>query len=103
MEDVFLGYMQTNCNGKKNAVKARYLQMAFNINGRAVRRIVNRLRQQGHPICSGNEGYWYSTDKAEIEATIGRMVSTANTLDEAIKGLVLHLNDFETFGEEEVF
>ena len=52
-------YLQEFHRGKEKAVFSRELQHIFHIDGRNVRRNIAKLRQEGYPICSDENGYYY--------------------------------------------
>ena len=58
IDSIFLFYMQQAARGKENAVTQKELSALFSIKGPEVREVVNRLRSEGYPICSGNRGYF---------------------------------------------
>jgi len=84
--------------GKEEAVSSRYLQSRFCISSRTVRKLVNQLRNDGNPICSGDEGYYYAADRKELLTSIGQMTSRIKEIAKAKRGLVKAL---EHFPEEE--
>ena len=40
------------------------------MNGRNLRRKINRLRQDGVPICSDRSGYYFAANQEEVNATV---------------------------------
>jgi hypothetical protein len=50
-------------------VKKRWLALVLHIPTREVEAQIEAARKSGVPICSDSEGYWYSEDPDEIEAT----------------------------------
>lgn len=69
------------------AVKSRELGTLFNLTNRGVRNLVSKLRQDGVPVCSSNNGYWYSEDEADITRTIKRLADQVLNMRLAIDGL----------------
>lgn len=69
------------------AVKSREIGEIFNLSNREVRNLVSKLRQDGVPICSSNNGYWYSEDEADITRTIKRLADQVLNMRLAIDGL----------------
>ena len=63
-------FLSTKCIGKKNAVKSSVLESMFQLKGSEVRKIINRIRCNGQPICSGSTGYYYASTEADIRKTI---------------------------------
>lgn len=81
-------YLQEHHSTEENAVKSRDLCIIFNlIDNRHVRNIVTSLRQEGVPICSSSNGYWYSQDPADVKKTIRRMEGQVNNMNISIEGL----------------
>lgn len=64
--DVIENFLSTKCIGKKNAVKISVLESMFQLKGSEVRKIINRIRCNGQPICSGSTGYYYASTEADI-------------------------------------
>lgn len=56
---------------------------------RAVRKMVENLRERGEPICFCNKGYYYSQDPDEIERTIKQLLSQASGQLRTAKNLKL--------------
>lgn len=59
-----------------------------------VRKVVNQLRNDGNPICSGDNGYYYAADRKELLASIGQMTSRIREIAKAKRGLVKALEHF---------
>lgn len=73
IEDSVLAYIKN-----REFTKVREINQYFQIGDeRTVRKIVERLREQGEPICRSNQGYYYSQDPTEIERTISQLLSQA--------------------------
>ncbi len=94
MEHDFLIYMKEYHTGKEKAVSSAYLQSRFCISSRTVRKLVNQLRNDGNPICSGDNGYYYASDRKELLASIGQMTSRIREIAKAKRGLVKALEHF---------
>lgn len=75
----------TNSDRKLNS---QYLETEFNISGAEVRAIINVLRRSGKPICSDQDGYWFSEDITEIRSTIDQLKGRICGMSAAITGLV---------------
>ncbi|MFZ3032286.1 MAG: hypothetical protein WA082_04575 [Candidatus Moraniibacteriota bacterium] len=60
--------------------------------GAGLRDVVNSLRQQGEPICSGLVGYWYAADIDELEQNINALDGRALKIMSATKGMRETLN-----------
>ena len=94
MEHDFLIYMKVYHTGISKAVPSAYLQSRFCISSRTVRKLVNQLRNDGNPICSGDEGYYYAADRKELLASIGQMTSRIKEIAKAKRGLIKALECF---------
>ena len=65
----FEKYMKNEHAGRENAIKSKALESIFRCKGKEIRHMVNELRCLGVPICSCNEGYFYSTNASDIRDT----------------------------------
>ena len=74
--------------GEANAIHCRELQNIFCLDGRTVRRKINRLRQEGIPICSNQHGYYYADTQAEISETVDRLNAIVMKITNARTGLL---------------
>lgn len=66
--------------GQEKAVHSYELERLFNLDGRALRTIIYRLRREGHPICSSQNGYYYAKNRAELDQTVRRLMSMSDNL-----------------------
>ena len=80
-------YLKDRYNSEGDAIPAGTLASVFNTDRRGIRNIVNFLRCSGKPICSSNNGYWYSSDPADIQKTIAIMSAKLTGIQKAITGL----------------
>jgi len=94
VEHDFLVYIKDCHIGKEKAVSSAYLQSRFSISSRTVRKLVNGLRNDGIPICSDENGYYYATDQEELLYSIYQMTSRIKAIAKAKNGLVKALNHF---------
>lgn len=94
MEYDFLTHIKEYHQGKEKAVSSAYLQKKFSISSRTVRKIVNQLRNDGNPICSDENGYYYATDKDEVLNSVYQMNSRIKEIAKAKNGLVKSLGKF---------
>lgn len=62
----FLEHLKNYHNGQSNAVISKELELKFGVKNREVRLIVNSLRNDGYPICSNGNGYYYARDETEV-------------------------------------
>ena len=78
---------QFHC-GKEKAVFSRELQFIFRIDGRNIRRNVAKLRKEGCPICSDENGYYYAQTQNDINHTVGRLNDLVTSVSNARTGLL---------------
>ena len=90
----FERYMKTEHSGEQNAVVSKEIERRFNIKGSEVRALVNELRCQGVPICSNSKGYFYATNRDEVESTVNHLNSRIGKIVEARNGMKNILNQF---------
>ena len=60
-------YLKKHHSGKETAVFSRELERLFSLDGRALRRIIHSLRQDGHPICGDVHGYYFAENSGNQE------------------------------------
>lgn len=94
MNQDFLSYIKESHRGKEKAVSSAYLQNRFSISSRSVRKLVNGLRNDGNPICSDENGYYYATDQKELLYSIYQMSSRIKAIAKAKNGLVKAMSHF---------
>lgn len=94
MRDRFLEYLKENHQGRERAVSSSCLQKRLSISSRTIRKIVNQLRNDGVPICSDENGYYYAGDRDEVLNSIYQMTSRIREIARAKNGLVRSLNRF---------
>ena len=58
------------------------------VKGTELRRAVNRLRCDGHPICSDATGYFYAARQSEVRATVAQLTGRISKIAAATKGLL---------------
>lgn len=63
--------------------------------GRALRDIINSLRQESEPIISSNDGYYYSNDKTDVELYVKSLKQRIDSITKAYKGLNRWLDEYE--------
>ena len=74
--------------GQENAASSKEMEAAFHIKGRELRRAVNQLRCDGHPICSDATGYFYAARRSEIKATVAQLTGRISKIAAAKNGLL---------------
>ena len=83
-------YLKEYHTGSSKSIHSRELQRLFQIDGRNLRRKINRLRQDGVPICSDNTGYYYAETQNEIRDTVFRLNELSTKICRAKDGLISH-------------
>ncbi len=91
-----LAYLKGACSGRRYTVKGAELEQVLHLSGTDLRKLVNRLCQDGVPICSSRNGYFYARTAGEIYTTILQLQAMVRGLEAAIRGLESAL---EYFGE----
>ena len=81
-------YLKQYHTGGERAVYSRELQRLFSIDRRGLRRKINSLRQEGHPICSDERGYYYADSQEEINGTVCRLNQMVTKVSNARTGLL---------------
>jgi hypothetical protein len=59
----------------------------FDLGEVELRSVVNQLRRNCEPVCSGPTGYWYGKTTAELSQTIDDLSGRVNAINRAIAGL----------------
>lgn len=80
-------YLKEYHNKESKAIKGRSLCELFNLHSKQVRNLVSVLRQNGEPVCSSNNGYWYSNDPEDLDRTIKRLSEQVKNMSRAVDGL----------------
>ena len=81
-------HLRTCHRGQKNAASSKELEAAFHVKGSELRRAVNRLRCNGHLICSNESGYFYAIEPSEVKATIAQLSGRIAKISAAKDGLL---------------
>ena len=87
----FEKYMKNEHTGRDNAIKSKALESIFHCKGIEIRQMVNELRCLGIPICSCNQGYYYSTREADVRETIKHLEGRASKIKAAYDGMQKYL------------
>ena len=93
-EERLKAYLYGACFGRRYCASGAELEQALDINGTDLRKLVNRLRRKGVPVCSGRCGYFYAATAGEIYATIQQLKRMVSGLEAAIRGLEQALDTF---------
>lgn len=84
-EQHFVDWLKEHHSGKFNAIRAKDMKSWGTLP--EIRAIVNLLRNNGVPICSDSNGYYYATNSREIEITMNHLKSRAKEIQKACDGL----------------
>ena len=98
-KEELLHRLEKHHTGYRNAVSSRYLEAVFRVGGKSIRKAVNALRCDGHPICSGEEGYYYAANSMELAATIRQLQSRIIKIAGAKNGLVRAAEQYTDNGQ----
>lgn len=82
LKDKIYAYLKEFHMGSKNPVSTWDLTYAFNVNSRRIREVVNELRRDQVPVCINRNGYFIATTEEEMEQTLSRIKSAADSLNE---------------------
>lgn len=96
--DSCLEYLKKYHNGEQNAASSKQLEAAFSLSNRQIRHMVSGLRNENHPICSSDKGYFYSDNPFEIQRCIRHLEHRANEIVKVKEGLE---NALTNLGKEE--
>lgn len=97
-EDQLTAYLKGAFKGRQHPVKSAELERTLDISGTDLRKLVNKLRRKGVPICSGRDGYFYAKNAGDILRTIRQLKIMIKGLQAAVDGLVAALDKFEEAG-----
>ena len=88
IDESLCAYLKEYRRGQENAASSKELEAAFHVGGTELRRAVNRLRCDSHPICSADAGYFYAARQSEIQATVAQLTGRISKIAAATKGLL---------------
>ena len=88
-------YLKQYRRGQESAASSKELEAAFHVKGTELRRAVNRLRCDGHPICSDATGYFYAARQSEVRATVAQLTGRISKIAAATKGLLKYYEEQE--------
>lgn len=86
-EQALCEYLEKYHLGEKEPASSKKLEAVFHIKGSELRRIINNLRCQSHPICSNASGYFYAAKQEELNATVAQLTSRVRHIAKARDGL----------------
>ncbi len=93
-EEQVSAYLKGACPGRRYRASGSELETVLGVSGTDLRKLVNRLRQQGVPIASDRRGYFYAVTAGEVYSTIRQLRQMAEGLERAIAGLEGALEHF---------
>lgn len=94
MEKQILEHLKRYHTGRGRAVPSPLLEARFDICGAELRKQINALRSDGHPVCSGETGYYYAATRRELSDTIRQLSSRIGKIVGAKNGLVRAMSLF---------
>jgi hypothetical protein len=80
---------------------AKELGILFGVTEPVVRKIINKHRCDGIPICATAEGYYYSEDAKDIVRTIAFLKRRVASIQKAIDGLQKNVEVADEFVYED--
>lgn len=87
IEQALCDYLERYHSGEIEPASSKKLEAIFHVKGSELRRIVNSLRSQSHPICSNASGYFYASKQQELNATVAQLTSRIKQIAKARDGL----------------
>ncbi len=87
-QSALCAYLRKHHTGKARAVHSSELERLFSLTGRTLRRRISRLRQDGYPVCSDENGYYYAENQNEINATVCRLNMLVTKISNARTGML---------------
>ena len=99
MDELIAEHLEKYHCGECRAVSSRELERVFDIRGPDLRRVINRLRGEGIPICSFDYGYYYAETEQELQRTIRQLRSRIKKIAYAERGLTKALHKFIDTGQ----
>ena len=95
IDESLCAYLKKYHKGQENAASSKELEAAFHVGGTELRRVVNRLWWDGHPIFSGASGYFYAARRLEVRATVAQLTGRISKIAAAAKGLLQSYEETE--------
>ena len=99
LDEAIAKHLENYHRGESRAVTSRELERVFDIRGPDLRRIINRLRGAGVPICSFDYGYYYAETEQELQRTIRQLRSRIKKIAHAERGLTKALEQYTDSGQ----
>lgn len=95
MKEKFERFMCDEHKGRRKAITSKEIENDFQCKGTEVRKIVNKLRSNGVPICSSPTGYYYAETKSEIKDTLAHLESRIKKIEKAKEGMEETLKNYD--------
>ena len=86
IDEALCAYLKKYHKGQENAASSKELEATVHVGGAELRRAVNRLRCDGHPICSADAGYFYAARRSEVRATVAQLTGRISKIAVPAKG-----------------
>ena len=99
MDDQVIEYLKNYRVGEANAVTSRELERIFHLRGAELRKMVNRLRRKGIPLCSDAQGYYYAETEEELNHTVRQLLSRSREIAAAAVGMMKALPQYRDDGQ----
>lgn len=97
LADEIYEYLRKDALGPNNAKTEKKLAEHFDINGRTIRKAIQKLRFDNKPICSDctskKKGYFYPRDYIDAEHTLASLGSRYTKIYKAKRGIEQGLLD----------
>ena len=87
-EEQLLAYLKGACPGRQHAAPGRRLRDILGVSESRLHEMVNHLRQEGYPIGSGRDGYFYIRTFGEARETEEHLARMIRGLEAARQGLL---------------
>ena len=92
-EEQLLAYLKGACPGRQHAAPGRRLRDILGVSESRLHEMVNHLRQEGYPIGSGRDGYFYIRTFGEARETEEHLARMIRGLEAARQGLLGHFEE----------
>ena len=99
MDEQVIEYLMKYRVGEANAVTSRELERIFHLRGAEVRKLVNRLRRKGFPVCSYAQGYYYAETEEELTHTVRQLLSRSREITAAAIGMMKAFPQYRNDGQ----
>ena len=87
-EEQLLAYLKSSCPGRQYVAQGRKLRDILGVRESRPHEMVNHLRQEGYPIGSGRDGYFYMRTFVEARETEEHLARMIRGLEAARQGLL---------------